>query len=404
MNKSISVRQASMADEAQIEEFYNTAFEHAQFKYPDRWIWLYKQNPFLEDNRSLPIWLAVDQNRVVGMSCLMPQLFWIKEHIAKVSWCIDFRVLPEYRRMGLGKRLERARQESGNTFTLASSDASVVIKKKLGYLSRPNLDIYLHARRFDPGVLFNDLIRYLRLSNSHYTKISKLSQVMKLPEILSALLQVIFKYKQYRAHVFTNNKISMTFKPVSFFPKEVDSLWNDIKEKYSLAVIRDSRYLNWKFVEQPYVSYQRYLAYMGTKLCGVLIFRKGRPPELPVGFISEIFTSQSSDILRQMLSFAVSTLYRQGSLMIRSSSSTEERSRVLSSLGFNPIQRLLPAFSFNLDNAGVFADIALKGDWLMGLGDQDLDEYMKASHPSLKNLISVILGRTPGDSLIKTFH
>jgi hypothetical protein len=40
----------------------------------------------------------------------------------------------------------------------------------------------------------------------------------------------------------------------------------------------------------------------------------------------------------------------------------------------------------------------------MGLGDQDLDEYACASHPSFNNLINVLLGKTPGDALIKTYH
>lgn len=402
MNKSITIKQATMADEPLIDKFYKTAFDHAPFKYPERWNWLYRNNPFLADNQSLPVWIAIDQDRVAGMSCLMPQLFWIKGYIAKVSWCHDFRVLPEYRRMGLGKRLEKARQESGNTFTLASSDASVVIKKKLGYLSRPNFDIYLHVRRFDSGFLFNDLVRYLGLSS--YAKICKFGQALKLPEIISSLLKAIFKFKQYRAQILTDKKNPLRFKSVNFFPKEVDALWDEIKKQYSLAVIRDSKYLNWKFVEQPHVSYQRHLVYIGAKLCGVLVFRKGQPPELPVGFISEFFTSQSSDVLRQMLTFAISKLYRQGASMIRCSSSSVEPSNVLSSLGFIKIQRLLAAFSFCSENSNFFEDVTLKGEWLMGLGDQDLDEYECASHPSLRSLVKVLLGRTPGDTLIKTFH
>ena len=73
MNKDITIRQASLEDQSLIANFYEAAFDNAQFKYTERFQWLYQHNPFFANTRSLPIWLAIDQEKVIGMSCLMPQ-------------------------------------------------------------------------------------------------------------------------------------------------------------------------------------------------------------------------------------------------------------------------------------------------------------------------------------------
>lgn len=396
------VRQATFEDEVLIANFYKAIFDNAQYKYPKRWKWLYERNPFYSDNRSLPIWIAIDQGKVVGMSCLMPQHFWAKQHNLKGAWGHDFRVLPEYRGMGIGTQLQKLRIETGSVFSLDASDVVRRINRKLGYLLGPKVIVYLHVKRFNPQSLFDDMFRYLRLSNNIW--LYKISHILRLPEFISALLKIVFKCRQYRFRISENEKISLTFKPIDFFPRQVDELWNEIKDQYSLAVIRDHRYLNWKFVNQPHVSYQRFLVYKSSKLCGVLIFRLGQPPELPIGIIAEFYTNQESEILRQMLSFAVSELYRQGSLMIHCSVSTAERSKVLSRMGFIPIRKLLPTFFLGSDSESFYADIAAKGDWLMGFGDQDFDEYRKASHPYLKDLIKASFGRIPGESFTKSFR
>jgi hypothetical protein len=287
-------------------------------------------------------------------------------------------------------------------FSLDSSDSAVRIKKKIGYLSKPSLVVFLHGRQFNSNSLFDDMIRYLRLN--HTSIFYTLGKNLRLPEFIGVLMRVILRFKQQKLQTFNNKKTTLAFKSTQFFSEEVDELWNEVQSQYSLAVRRNSTYLNWKFVKQPHVSYQRYLVYQSAKLCGVLIFRKGQPPELPIGIISEFYTNQDAAVLRQMLCFAVYKLYQEGSLMIQCASSTEERFRVLSSMGFIPIRRLLPTFSLKSDYADAFTDTILKGNWLMGFGDHDCDQYPKISHPPLKNLIEVIFGRTPGDALIKSFH
>ncbi|MCD6398492.1 MAG: GNAT family N-acetyltransferase, partial [Candidatus Aenigmarchaeota archaeon] len=112
MTNKIIIRQATLDDESLIANFFKKGFgkKKAVFKYPYRWAWIYKNNPFLHNDRLLPIWLAVDGNHIVGMACNMLLDFEVGQQVVKAGWGIDFRVLPEYRGMGLGYRLEKIKQ------------------------------------------------------------------------------------------------------------------------------------------------------------------------------------------------------------------------------------------------------------------------------------------------------
>lgn len=402
MKEPIIIRQATIDDEESVKNFFSVAFPHPQFKYPHRWNWLYRDNPFLNGTNSLPVWVALNDKEIVGMSCLMPQVFSVKGNVVKMSWCHDFRVLPVCRGMGVGTKLEKARQEAGDVLSLASSNSSVYIKKKLSYSSRAVNVVYLHVRRLDGKSLFSDLARYLKFADN--ASLFNLCCSFRLPALLSVFLSIFFRIRQRSASGSDTFKARINFERIDRFPIEADDLWKQIERRYALAVRRHSEYLNWKFVDQPHTSYQRYLVHDEAGLCGVLVFRRGLHPELPIGIISEFYTNRDAKVLRQMVEFAVDELYSQHCIMIRCSSSTLERTEVLSSLGFFPIHKNLSTFSFRSDNAAVLTKIALGGDWLMGLGDQDRDEYPETSHPSLQDLLQAALGRIPGEDFIKNFQ
>ena len=87
--------------------------------------------------------------------------------------------------------------------------------------------------------------------------------------------------------------------------------------------------------------------------------------------------------------------------MIQCSGSTDERSSILKSLGLIPIRKDLSSFSFIGNNADTLRKKALNGDWLMGLGDHEHDEYPRISHPSLYGLMQILFGKIPGEETIK---
>ena len=137
------VRQASLEDESAIARFLTEAYgERAQFKYPARWKWQFRDNPFLSEFPGLPIWIAVRNDRVVGQTCAQIEPLRVGDRETLVGWSVDTVVLPEFRGLGLGKQLQKANQDSHPVFmSLSMSSANRGIKESLGGSRLPDVDV-----------------------------------------------------------------------------------------------------------------------------------------------------------------------------------------------------------------------------------------------------------------------
>ena len=395
---NIKIRRATIEDGSIIEKFYYEAFaESTSLKYPLRWNWLYIENPFFKTTFKLPLWIALDKDRVVGMAGSMQCRFQINQSTIKAAWGCDFRVSSDFRGKGLGKALEKARLSSLNFFSLDMSKVSRLVKTKHGALTGKAALNFLYINRLEPFFLFKDFLRYLHLKINENSAIYKISLTLGLHKVISTIVCSLFNFRSKKKQTLLVDSIlsNLEFKNVDYFDEAVSRLWENIGKKYSLAVCRDSTYLNWKFVQQPNINYQRYIVLDKGQLCGILIFRIGEEPEIPVGTIAEAYTSKGSAALKEMIAFAIKSLNDQGALIIKCTSSTAILSEILVDLGFRSFEYYVPVFLLN-DKNWLLHQRALEGEWFLSLGDQDLDEYPRASQPSLKQIIQVISGKIIG--------
>ena len=393
----IKIRRATVKDNLMIENFYTEAFpDVSSLKFPSRWNWLYFKNPFCKDNENLPVWIAIHKDRVVGMAGTMQSPFHIGEYIFTAAWGCDFRVLSDLRGKGLGKTLEKARM-TNNFFSLQMSKLSRVVKTKAGGVPGKTTTSFLHVKRFEPFLLFEDLLRYLNIKSARTSLLYQVGIKLHAHKLFSLFITSLFNfYPKMRAAPSNQSNLSnIEFKAVDYFDETATNLWDIIGKKYSLAVRRDSSYLNWKFVKQPHIIYQRFIVLDNGKPCGILIFRLGQEPEIPVGTIAEAYTNRSNSVLKEMISFAIRSLYNQGALMVRCASTMKELSDILSYYGFRPYQHFVPLFLLE-DNKAYLQKQALNGEWFMSLGDQDLDEYPHAGQPSLNQIVKIIFGKIIG--------
>jgi GNAT superfamily N-acetyltransferase len=382
MKNQLTYQQASRDDEPLVADFYSRGFpELAAFKYPLRFEWMYKKSPFHTDPSLLPIWLAINGEKALGLSALMPQEFSVNGETITGAWCCDFRVLPECRGMGVGTKLEQLRKENSNLFSVTSSPTSIHIKRKLGYSVRYAYTLFLHVNKFEASSIYKDFVRYLHVnqswafSNSHYR--------IHLESTLEFFLRLLFKLRQRSQS--PELKHSLSFSRIDVFPDTVNDLWDRIKFTYSFSTQRYSSYLNWKFVEQPYMDFHKYLVHRDGNLCGVLVLRK----DGPIGIISELYTSEEPTVMDAMLDFAMRSLYEQGSFMIQCIGSSKTYRRLLRRFGFITMEDFYGAFCLLPENKRFDASIR-DNDWLISFGDHDLDEYGRTGHPSLLSLLRML--------------
>jgi hypothetical protein len=63
------------------------------------------------------------------------------------------------------------------------------------------------------------------------------------------------------------------------FDARADRLWERLAPRFGLAVRRDARYLNWKYIEPPHVRYQVALLRRGDEVDGLVVYRHLREPQ-----------------------------------------------------------------------------------------------------------------------------
>jgi hypothetical protein len=120
---------------------------------------------------------------------------------------------------------------------------------------------------------------------------------------------------------------------VEGFGSEFDELWGAIQDNRSVAVIKDARYLNWRYVERPFARYGRLAAYREDKVEGLAVFYVG---ERRNAFFLELLARDDSPVtMRALLHRAFVELRMQGAGFIWASfPAHSQAASVLKELGF----------------------------------------------------------------------
>ncbi len=355
----ITVRQAAFADKPAIFELLRTAYRgRSQYKFPARWEWAFEHNPFCLPNAP-PVWIALDGARVVGQSAALVEPLVVDGREVRVGWGIDFFVLPEYRGQGLGTQLQAANNAGNEVFmSLSMAAAAGRIKERLGMQALPPVPVFQKIVYHDPESVLRTLTR-------RAPGLGALVRAFRLHEFLAARLTT---RDARRDAPRLPRAADIALEEVAEFGAAWDDLWTRLAPVYRALVRRDAAYLNWKFVRQPHMQHQRFLARRGDVPVGGLILRRGQPPERSMGVIVDVFAApDDTAAIRTLLAHAVAVFRAQRVTFISAASSVRGVQDALRAFGFKQTKAATPMAraGFSLPQAG----------WLLGKGDHDWDQY-----------------------------
>ncbi len=383
MKKKLIYRQAEWKDEKIIANFYVDGYgNNAVYKYPERFNWLYKNNPYIKESYFLPIWIALDEDKIVGMSTLMLQEFCVEGNKIFGAWCSDLRILPDYRRMGIATQLERLRQKNTNVFSVTSSNISIELKKKIGYSSKIAFNKLILLKKFDQVKIYDDFSRYIRINQNKL--LYNIGKNLCIGKIISKIIVSAFWLKRKKIEK-TKSISNVVFKKVNRFSNEVDRLWEQIRNNYGLTAIRDKNYLNWKYSDQPHMNYEKYIVQVKNEIKGVLILRKTNK----VGIISEIYNIGNNFLIDKMINFAIKTLSESKVNFILVSNSIDKELKAFYNHGFVLLKKNKGVFSLSKEFSNK-KNLIEKKEWLISYGDHDLDEAGNSHQPSLLELVKTL--------------
>jgi hypothetical protein len=238
----LTVREVDLRSElGMLADVFNKGFRLAIPQ--SRFDWLYCRNP---DGPATAWFVGDDRNgEIAGCTAVFPRRIQVRGQRRPVeAWnCGDFTVLPRYRAGGAAIRLRRAAREG------VDSGAKPFL------YAHPNdrmLQIHLRVGHQPLGRMLR-LARPTRVKNGHLTG-----------RIATAGIRAI------RPDRWLGRRDEWTL--AAAFTGGVDDLFDRLRLQLGTMLVRDVRYLTWRFLECPLQEHRIVLASRGNSLTGYLVF------------------------------------------------------------------------------------------------------------------------------------
>jgi FkbH-like protein len=243
----------SEATEPEVFAFHAEAWPHREAALvPDRWRWM-----FLASARRIGVkprlWLHRQDGRIVGHMGSIAVRARIGAEDRDTGWLVDTMVLPAYRDQAVGSRLMvEAHDDQPFSLSLGQTSEMREIQLRLGWKQVAPLQIAQLVVRAD-SVLKG-----------------------KLPRPAAWAAGLGFRASGAVRDWFSERAL-FTVRPVDRFDERHDELWESTARDLTCAVVRDSSYLNWKYVDQPGQRFARLDVLDGPSLRGVAVWMVREP-------------------------------------------------------------------------------------------------------------------------------
>jgi len=248
----------------------------------DNWYWKFKgNNPAGE-----PIMVYAENDGVIiGHFAAIPMNYWFNGKNIVASHSAAMMIHPDWQNKGLIKfiadRLIKELEKQNIPFTY-------------GY---PNVNAHdLHIK----------ILGYKDITNQRLFITKK---------------KIIINNKSVNPH------LEFKWKKINKFDSQVDDLWEKVKNDFKVAVIRNSKFLNWRYIDRPDVSYFSFGAFKDDLLEGYCVLKIYQDDNVLRGHFVDLFTKPGNAecvrfIIKNGLKFFLEkkteevTLWMQGSLFI----------------------------------------------------------------------------------------
>lgn len=250
-------------DEHALVELFQRAFGKAITT--EFWRWKLKGIPSPVEN----VFLALDGERPIFQYAGIPLPFRLLDRESTVMVSVETMADPEYRRRGLltavGRVSYTAWSQAGISFVLGLPNEQWGSRTAaLGWL--PLFTLRWMARPLRPEAL--------------------LARRLGVPWLANALP---FGHAWNRCLELSAPAAdpSVVCRPVERAGREVDALWSRVGGV--LSVVRDSRFLNWRYCDAPGHGYHLLMAERDGEPVGYAAYRVHRSPDRVVGYIADLF-------------------------------------------------------------------------------------------------------------------
>jgi hypothetical protein len=336
---TLAVREVDLPTELPLlVDVFNRAFNLASPR--SRFDWLYCRNP---DGLSTA-WFVVDDRsgEIAGCTAVFPRRIQVRgQKSAIVGWnCGDFCILPRYRAGGAAIKLRRAARDG--------VDAGV---RPFLYAHPNDRMLQIHIR-----VGHQPLGRMVRLARP--TRLADRGWVGRIGTLglrAARVDRVGSRRDDYEIEF-------------SSLPADLDVLFEQLRPTLGTALVRDVRYLTWRFLDCPLHEYRIVLARRGSRLSGYLAFCVTNDQLLVKDWLG-----LDSRAVRTLFSAAIdqACAVNAASASVTLLETHRDRS-LIRSLGFATRPETSTSITYAPECLPWRADVISADAWYMTVGDRDV--------------------------------
>jgi hypothetical protein len=339
----------SPADRRGLEQLYRRTYgNEAADRLRHLWDWA-RRNPAVTVE---PPYLVVREGPTLVAACpLTPVRVSLSGTEVGGTWSAGPLVVAERQRQGLGTELLRAWDRgTGVAFGAGVTGAT-----------RQRLDEMRWPRPLVVPCLVKPISRRALRRPNWPVPVNRLVSAVTLP-----FVRVVSRLRPLREEVQSIRRFDAT----------ADRLWSTVGGTFALAVRRDARYLNWKFVESPHVRYLAAVLERNGTMAGYVVYRHIREPQGRVTHIVDFLAHPDDERALATLARWVDREARlEDSDKIRCYATHAGFRRVLRRNGYFVVKSDIEV-TVKVNAVPVPRDFYTNGDtWHITLGDGALDHH-----------------------------
>ena len=296
--------------------------------------------------------------------------------VHSAGWTVDVIILPDYRGRGIGHLLHQAVvSEVPILLTLTMAPPTRRMAERAGAITLgPTWQFSRWAR-----LRAADVERFLVRRTKYHENVTKIVQLacgsLALYQMLALLIN---PWLSLRDRTYRPTPPSTSIVEVERFDLAIDGLWQKVKASYPAICPRNSRFLNWRFVDCPQLRYRIFQAYRDGALVGYSVLRLTTPQELRQGIIVDLFADRRDPaVFRDLICHAVEH-FGQDVASVECATSLPEIDTILSAFGFFKTRTLAPTVV--VSDELLRSEIrGLRNKWFFSKGDHDWDQIDPAA-------------------------
>jgi hypothetical protein len=231
------------------------------------WDWV-RRNP--ANGVEPPYWVVREGPTIIAATHLLPVRVTVGGSEVAGTWSSDPLVVAERQRQGLGGALLRAWDRG----------TGVALGAALSAATRGRLDEMRWPKAMALPCLVKPISRRAFRIPTWPVIINRLVSAIALP-----VVRVVSRTQPLKEEI----------EVVRRFDARVDRLWDRLASRFTLAVRRDARYLNWKYAEPPHVRYTSALLRRGDDIDGYVVYRHFHEPQGRVTQIVDLLADPADE-------------------------------------------------------------------------------------------------------------